>query len=530
MMIRLSSGLYIILKFQFQLVIIFTLFVYSFSSLAEELQDKYVSIQSYAAPYTLNPVTHTHVTIRSITTQLFSPLLIMNNKREPEPYLAKDWELADDHKSITLYLENKAVFHDGHAITAEDVKFSIEMVKKHHPFRVLYEHLTEVVITNPYQLTLYFAKPHPAIFYVLSSPFTPIIPKHIYGDGQPFKNHPEFKVPVGSGPYMFSKQNKENVTLDSFPDFFRGKPKVGGLTFIFTQSYAKLNNLVPELDVIPLHIQSEFDFIKKHFSRFSSNQSGLDGYAATTYLTLNTQVPELSNAMVRKAIALSIDKQVLQKYTANPQAPYATGALHPNSPFYFKGDARIEPKLDLANKLLDQTPYLRGKDGLRFSLTILTSPYYSSNSLGYVGMTIKRNLAKLGISLIIQNVGFLEASYRTSMGDYQVTFETLYEWGDPLVGMHRQYHSKNILKGVPYSNSSNYENSELDDLLEQASVTIDFEARNKLYTKIQQILQSEIPQIPLTTVSVNLLYDTRLTGLPNSLFGTSVPMDKLQWH
>ena len=58
--------------------------------------------------------------------QMFAALLRFNDKWEPQPYLAESWKVADDGMSVTVNLRKNAVFHDGHPITSEDVKFSIE--------------------------------------------------------------------------------------------------------------------------------------------------------------------------------------------------------------------------------------------------------------------------------------------------------------------------------------------------------------------------------------------------------------------
>jgi len=515
------------------LVLFILLFYFFFNStvaVSQNSQDKYVSIQHFADPYTLNPVISTHVVVRHITSQLFAPLVIMNAQRQPEPYLAKSWVLSPDHKSITLNLVDNAKFHDGHALTAEDVEFSINMVKKHHPFRNLYEHLEKIEIINPTKLTLHLSKPHPAIFYAMSSPFTMIMPKHIYDDGQAFVSHPKFNVPVGSGPYQFeSWQPNEEFVVKSFADFFLGKPEIAGIRFVIASGFAKLFNLAASLDLLPINIYADFKILQTQYDKFDSNQTGEAGYASSTYLTINTEQTILSDKSVRKAMALALDRDILQQSLANPKSKKVTGAIHPLSPFYQQTELVFEPRLKSANQLLDQAGYLRGNDGLRFSLTLLIPPHFANASQGSISMVVKRNLAKLGISLQLEHVGFKEAIQRTSDGDYQLTIQILHEWGDPLIGLHRQYHSKNIAKGIPYSNNSNYSNKEVDELLDLAAVTVDFDARYNLYARLQTILADEVPQISLTPIAFNLLYDKNLTGIPDTLFGLSVPMEKLKW-
>ena len=59
-------------------------------------------------------------------TQLFAALLRFDDEWNPQPYLAESWEISDDGLTVTVRLRDNARFHDGHPITSEDVKFSIE--------------------------------------------------------------------------------------------------------------------------------------------------------------------------------------------------------------------------------------------------------------------------------------------------------------------------------------------------------------------------------------------------------------------
>src|ERR1700712_1585126 len=99
------------------------------------------------------------------STQIFASPLRFDDKWAPQPYLAETWKLDEDGKSLTLNLRKNAVFHDGKPITSADVAFSL---------------------------------------LAMSPALCPILPKHIYGDGQDLKTHPRNSTDVvGSGPFKF---------------------------------------------------------------------------------------------------------------------------------------------------------------------------------------------------------------------------------------------------------------------------------------------------------------------------------------
>ena len=62
--------------------------------------------------------------------------------------------------------------------------------------------------------------PHPALFLVLSPALMPILPKHVYGDGQPIRKHPANANPVGSGPFKLAEfKPGDYFILERNPDF-----------------------------------------------------------------------------------------------------------------------------------------------------------------------------------------------------------------------------------------------------------------------------------------------------------------------
>jgi peptide/nickel transport system substrate-binding protein len=95
-----------------------------------------------------------------------------------------------------------AVFHDGTPITSEDVAFSVDTIKAHHPFKSMFAPVVSVDTPDAHTAVLNLSKPHPALMLAMSGQLMAIIPKHIYGDGQDPKTHPRnTENVIGSGPF-----------------------------------------------------------------------------------------------------------------------------------------------------------------------------------------------------------------------------------------------------------------------------------------------------------------------------------------
>ncbi|CAN0510021.1 unnamed protein product, partial [Discosporangium mesarthrocarpum] len=151
----------------------------------------------------LNPAVQSGIATAVPGTQIFATPLRFDENWEPQPYLAESWSISDDGKSITLKLRANAKFHDGKPITSEDVAFSLQTVKDNHPFKSMFAPVTGVDTPDPLTAVINFEKAHPAALLAMSSALLPIIPKHVYGDGQDPKSHPANNAPVGSGPFKF---------------------------------------------------------------------------------------------------------------------------------------------------------------------------------------------------------------------------------------------------------------------------------------------------------------------------------------
>ncbi|MGT2488347.1 hypothetical protein ACU4GA_25280 [Methylobacterium oryzae CBMB20] len=71
--------------------------------------------------------------------------------------------------------------------------------------------------------------------------------------------------------------------------------------------------------------------------------------------------------------------------------------------------------------------------------------------------------------------------------------DNVFNWGDPVIGVARTYLSTNIRKGVIWSNTQQYKNPKVDELLNAAAVETDLQKRKALYDEFQKIVVSEAP-------------------------------------
>jgi len=468
-------------------------------------------------------------------TQIFAGLIEFDDKFNPQPYLAKSWEISDHGLTYTFHLVENATFHDGKPITSEDVAFSMDIVKNNHPFGVaMFGAVDRVETPNPHTAVIKLKNPHPALLVSVSSILLPILPKHIYGTGD-IQTHPANTNPVGSGPFKLVEWKAgEHIILERNNNYFRpGLPYLDRITFKVIKDPATRLLAVEngEIDYLPF---SEIRF--RDVPRLQKNpkigvtEKGYEALGMTNYLEFNHRIKPFNDLRVRKAIAYAIDRDFIVKKLHDNVTRRLDGPLHHSSPF-FAANAITYYKLDLdkANKLLDEAGYSKKTGGIRFKFTLDYGPTFNPESQRPVAEFIKTQLRKVGIDVILRaSPDFPSWASLVSNWNYEATVNAIWNWPDPVIGVHRAYLCTNVKKGVIWSNTEGYCNTKVDQILNEAGRSVDLEKRKALYAEFQKIVTDELPFLwtneeVLTTVWLK----DKVRNLPLSIWGGMAPYDKM---
>lgn len=485
-------------------------------------------------PRHFNPALVSGSATAIVGTQIFASPLRYDDKWNPRPYLAKKWIVSKDGLSVTLHLVEDANFHDGRPVTSADVAFSLMTVKKYHPFKPMFEPVEKVDTPDRHTAIIRLSRPHPAILLAMSPALLPIIPLHIYGDREDLRNHPANLSPIGSGPFRLKKYVPgKYIVLERNRHFFiPGRPYLDEIVIrIEGDPKTQIIDLErQEAHLAPLFINLEGLDRLGRSEHLIVSPRGYEGVGSINWLAFNLLRKPLDDKRVRQAIAHAIDSEFLIDYLHEGKSKRATGPISPYSPFYEPNVRIYDIDLARANKLLDQAGYPLKSDGTRFSLTIDHIPVIPSQQRD-VALYIKRQLLKIGIvTQVRKSKNFPEWARRIGNWNFDMTMDTVYNWGDPVIGVHRTYLSSNITKGVVWSNTQNYRNPEVDDLLQKAAVELDRNKRKRLYSKFQRILTEELPIIWINVLPFHTVFHNGLGNPPLSIWGIHSPLDELYWE
>ncbi|MDR3299782.1 MAG: ABC transporter substrate-binding protein [Candidatus Accumulibacter sp.] len=465
------------------------------------------------------------------STQIFASPLRYDDKWNPQPYLAESWKISPDGKSVTLHLVKNALFHDGVPVTSKDVAFSIDVIKKNHPFQPMLAPVETVETPDEHTAILRLSHPHPAILRAMSPGLMPILPKHIYDTGEDLKTHPANLKPVGSGPYKFVEYKQgDYYVLEKFDKFFiPGRPY---LDKIVVRTLPDDNSLLLELERKNIHVLS---FISNAASiqRLESlkdivlTDRGYEGIGATSLLEFNTQAKPVNDVRVRQAIAYAVDRDFFLKNILRGRAKPLYGPIAVGSPFYTDKVEQFKVDLKKANALLDAAGYPQGKDGVRFALAVDNTPGYDRVIADY----LRPQLKKIGIAVEVRTSADLPAwAKRVSNFDYQITVDSLFNWGDPVIGVARTFLTSNIRQGVIWSNNAQYANPRVDELLARAAVENDHVKRKAIYDEFQGIVVNEVPTFFISSIPHHSAFVNGLGNLPLTIWGLMSPLDEVYWE
>jgi peptide/nickel transport system substrate-binding protein len=397
-----------------------------------------------------------------------------------------------DPLTYKFYLKKGVKFHDGHPLTAIDVKFTLDSIsnpKNHSPYSKLFDPVESITIPSPYEIIFHLKEPFAPFLENLT---IGILPQHILTKGEDyFRKHL-----VGSGPFRLIEYSKDShITLERFPQYFAGPAKCRRLIFkIIPDSTIRILELIHgSVDIVQndfppfllpwLEAQPDLKIIKRPGHNFR-------------YLAFNLKDPILSNLKVRQAIAHAINRPELIKYKLKGLGTLANSLIPPDNWAFDDNLPVYEYNPTKARRLLDQAGYLQPEASstdhkFRFRLLYKTS----QNQLGIdIAKVIQRYLRNIGIDVKIRVNEFQIFFSDLIQGNFQLYCLTAPGVSDPDY-FHYLYHSASWPPNG--GNRVRYYNPLMDKLIDQGRITLSSTQRKIIYRQVQEIAAKDLPFLGL---------------------------------
>lgn len=451
-----------------------------------------------ADPEGLDPQRTAAIATLEVTSNIFDTLITCDTDWNIIPDLAHDWDLAEDGMSITFYLNEGVLFHNGREMTAADVKYSFERLKgEESPKASMYKNIVGIDVIDDYTIKFTTENLDVDLLQSFAYPWTAIIPEECSDD---LKTNP-----VGTGAYKYVEWvPQQSIKLTRNDDYFGEKANIQNVEFTLIPDYtSQLSALmVGDIDITEV-TADQIDVL--------NNTDGVKGYSepqnSIEILALNQENEYLSNVKVRQAIAMAIDKDEIIDTVVWGNGTKIGSHLPVCSPYYVDTTDVMPYDVEAAKELLAEAGY---PDGFTISLK-LPKPYQTHVDAGQI---IADQLSKIGITCEIEII-----EWATWMSDV---------YTDKKYDMTVVAHSGRL---EPYNFLSRYKSTsgdyisllsgDVDALLDEARQEKDEAKHKELYADIQRVLAEEVPCVYLQSLS-------KFYGLNEKVEGFSIyPIDML---
>lgn len=451
------------------------------------------------------------------------------------PELAQSWEVLDNGATYRFHLrkdvpfQKTAWFTPTRKMNADDVVFSNErVIDENNPYHNVngsdYPYFDSLQFANTvksvkklddYTVEFKLNNPDASFLWHLATHYAPVLSAEYAANLKKRGNEEQIdRLPVGTGPFQLSEfRAGQYVRLERNGKYWKGIPRmqqvvidmgVGG-----TGRISKL--LTGECDVLAYPAASQLTILRDDPRLRLTLRPGMN----VAYLAFNTGKAPLDDPRVREAVALAINNQRLMQSIYYGTAETAASVL-PRASWAYDSSAKVtEYNPEKARQILESL----GKKDLVLHLWVpIVSQSYNPSPLKTAEL-IQADLGQVGIKVIIVPVEgrFQEARLMEMNHDL-----TLSGWStdsnDP------DSFFRPVLSCAAIRSQTNYAhwcNPQFDALLHQALLSQQLSQRIDYYQQAQDILEKELPVLPLASSLRLQAYRFDIKGLVLSPFGNS---------
>jgi len=413
--------------------------------------------------------------------------------------------ISEDGLTWTIKLKDNVKWHDGTPFSAEDVKYTIELINNpdfRAGRRAGHELVRDITVKSPTEITWKMEKPYAPYPAILSWTF--IVPKHIL-EKEADPNTAAFNnAPIGTGAFKWVERVPgDHITLEAHTDFHGDGPYLERIIFKY----------IPDMTVLYTQFQTgavDYTGIQGITPDKYEEGKALEGRVVQTVpqpfienIAFNTGLPVFQDRAVREALLYGMDKQSIIEaiYYGLPSPtesflPSQSWAYNPDLPQHEYNPEKAKQILEEAG-WVDSGDGIRAKDGVRLEFTNSTTA--GNTTREQAQQFLQQNWLEIGAKMNISNL-----PPAVMWGEYWMMskFETAMVGIGFGIGPDPDatdfFHSKSIgAKGGAGQNTTQFSNPEADKLLEEGAAVTDQAQRAEIYKKLQEVTRRELPYLPI---------------------------------
>lgn len=436
-------------------------------------------------PSTMDPFVMTGTTWRTVKLAIFRGLVNYGVDGKLSPELAQSYEISPDGKTLTFHLRD-AKFHDGSPVTAADVKATFDHIMAPDStasFRNQFLIVDHIDVIDPKTVRFVLKQPSVSFIHYLALPETVIVPAAWLAQ---HKNDAGTAAPIGAGPFKFVRWTRgRELVVKKFDGYYKpGKPYLDEIVYNFygdenTRVNAIKSGDVDIIDYVPSRSLAELQ--KDPDIQLERTLGPFMG------LVFNMHVKPLANADVRRAIAYTVDRDVIVKTAFDGVGTSIWGLAIPQGYPGYSEARKNYYKVDIARakQLMAKAGYPNG-----FEARLVATSQYSFYSK--IAVVLQSQLAQIGIKLKLDMPDWTTRMSKVSNGDYDMAIiGDVGEVTDP-DWLSNYYYGGKV--PVRTSNSAYFDDPQIDQLLDEGRATLDPGKRAAIY---QQFVDRALDLSPI---------------------------------
>ncbi len=457
---------------------------------------------------------------------IFDPLFDVDAKGNFYPLLAKEVPTVEnggvsaDGLTWKVTLRDDVTWHDGTPFTAEDVKFTLELLVNpdfRSWRRTGHSLVRDITVVSPTEISWRMESAFAPYTAILASTF--IVPKHGFEGADP-NNAPFNNAPIGTGAYKWKQRVAgDHIELEANPGYFGDGPYLERLVLKYIPDITVLYTQIKtgDIDVLALQWISPDNY--EEAKTLPDRVVEVFGAPFFEGLSFNLQRPQFKEHAVREALYYAVDKQTIidALYYGVPQA---TESYMPRESYYYNANLPVqEYNLDKARALLDEAGWkpgsdgIREKDGVRLAFTCSTT---SGNHLREQAQQfLQQSFREIGVDMQIGNLPpavMWGDHWMLSQFDMALAGLSCLTGPDPDTSDYF-LSTSSPAKGGNGQNTWVYENPEVDELLKKGGALVSPEERLPIYQRIQEIMRHDLPFLPIFQYANIRGYKTGIQGV-----------------
>lgn len=505
---------------------------------------------------TLFPLQAIELYTQRITSQLFDPLLRLDASGENViPSIAESFSTSSDGKTYTFkirkgvyFIDDECFGGDGRELTAEDVKFTLDMscsgmkineisymlinrvsgareFNKATKTKFIDKGVSGIKVVDNYTVQISLDTPFAGFEKLLTYSGFGIFPKEAYDMyGKDIKNHP-----VGTGAFKLEEKTDKHIRLVRNPNYWRKDQFGNQLPFLgsieMTYSKEKKSELMAfRKEEIDLVLEIPADEVENILGSLQEAQEGktvkhkVDSKPSfsVAFIGLSHVNPAFKDVRTRRAFDMAIDREDLINNTMKGEGYPVLNGFVPNSDFFpasrVKGN-KFNP--EMARKLLAES----GFTPENFPTLILYVSDKQNGDRHQLALGVARQLkANLGVTIQVKLVDLDIRNQYASNGKaamWVTGWVADYPDGENFLSL---FYGNNIDENSKFINPFKYKSKKFDSLFEQANKELNPKKRTDLLVACDQELTNDAAVLPLSNDDFITMINSRVRNFEtNSL-------------